>query len=118
MAAARPAAFTVSVKTLCAFAAKAGDLDLRFVPAPSAQEGQLGHRLVQSRRGPAYESEVGLSTHFGRLHVRGRADGYDPQRRRVEEIKTFRGDFDLVKPNHRALHRAQARSYAWMLCER
>ncbi|HEY2255403.1 MAG TPA: ATP-dependent DNA helicase, partial [Variovorax sp.] len=47
-----------------------------------------------------------------------RADGYDPQRRRVEEIKTFRGDFDLVKPNHRALHRAQARSYAWMLCER
>lgn len=108
----------VSVRTLCAFAAKAGDLDLRFVPAPSAQEGAAGHRLVQARRGPGYESEVGLSTRFERLLVRGRADGYDPYRLRVEEIKTFRGDFDAIKANHRALHWAQARSYAWMLCER
>jgi DNA excision repair protein ERCC-2 len=109
---------TVSVKTLCAFAAKAGDLDLRFVPAPSAQEGQAGHRLVQSRRGPAYESEVILAAQFGPLQVRGRADGYDPHRPRLEEIKTFRGDFAAIKANHRALHRAQARTYAWMLCER
>lgn len=112
------ASLTVSVRTLCAFAAKAGDLDLRFVPAPSAQEGQAGHRLVQSRRGLDYESEVGLSSRFGPLLVRGRVDGYDPRRRRVEEIKTYRGDFDRIKANHRALHWAQARSYAWMLCER
>ena len=44
----------VSVKALCAFAARAGDLDLRFVPAPSAQEGMAGHRLVQGRRGADY----------------------------------------------------------------
>ncbi len=50
--------------------------------------------------------------------MRGRADGYDPHRRRVEEIKTFRGDFEAIKANHRALHWAQARTYAWMLCER
>lgn len=111
-------AFTVSVKTLCAFAAKAGDLDLRFVPAPSAQEGQAGHRTVQARRGPAYETEISLTSQYERLHVRGRADGYDPHRRRVEEIKTFRGDFEAIKANHRALHWAQARTYAWMLCER
>jgi DNA excision repair protein ERCC-2 len=111
-------ALTVSVKTLCAFAAKAGDLDLRFVPAPSAQEGQAGHRLVQSRRGPAYESEITLAAQHGRLQVRGRVDGYDPHRARLEEIKTFRGDFAAIKANHRALHRAQARTYAWMLCER
>ncbi|MEJ8812054.1 helicase C-terminal domain-containing protein [Variovorax ureilyticus] len=111
-------ALTVSVKTLCAFAAKAGDLDLRFVPVPSAQEGQGGHRLVQNRRGPAYESEVILAAAFDRLTVRGRADGYDPHRRRVEEIKTFRGDFAAIKSNHRALHWAQAKTYAWMLCER
>ena len=113
-----PPAFTVSVKTLCAFAAKAGDLDLRFVPAPSAQEGQAGHRLVQGRRGPSYESEIALASHHDRLQVRGRADGYDPHRARVEEIKTFRGDFAAIKANHRALHWAQARTYAWMLCER
>jgi len=107
----------VSVKALCAFAARAGDLDLRFVPAPSAQEGVAGHRLVQGRRGADYESELGLDARFGRLQVRGRADGYDPQRRRLEEIKTFRGDFDAIRSNHRALHWAQARCYAWMLCE-
>ncbi|MDM0075198.1 helicase C-terminal domain-containing protein [Variovorax sp. J2P1-59] len=111
-------AFTVSVKTLCAFGAKAGDLDLRFVPAPSAQEGQAGHRLVQARRGAGYESEIALASCHERLHVRGRADGYDTHRRRVEEIKTFRGDFEAIKANHRALHWAQARTYAWMLCER
>ncbi len=108
----------VSVKALCAFGAKAGDLDLRFVPVPSAQEGQSGHRLVQARRGPAYESEVALSFSFAGLQVRGRADGYDTQRHRVEEIKTFRGDFDAIKANHRALHWAQARTYGHMLCER
>ncbi len=108
----------VAVKALCAFGAKAGDLDLRFVPAPSAQEGQMGHRLVQARRGPAYECEVALGSRFEGLEVRGRADGFDPHRGRVEEIKTFRGDFEGVKANHRALHWAQARTYAWMLCER
>lgn len=108
----------VSVKTLCAFAAKAGDLDFRFAPAPSAQEGSAGHLLVQSRRGEGYAAEVSLSTEFEGLRVRGRADGYDAGRRRVEEIKTFRGEFARIKANHCALHWAQARTYAWMLCAR
>ncbi|WP_225784184.1 ATP-dependent DNA helicase [Xenophilus sp. Marseille-Q4582] len=110
--------FHVSVKSLCAFAAKAGDLDLRFAPAPSAHEGVAGHALVQARRGPAYASEVSLHTVFEGLHVRGRADGYDAGRARVEEIKTFRGDFARIKANHRALHWAQARTYGALLCER
>ena len=108
---------TVSVKALCAFGAKAGDLDLRFVPAPSALEGMAGHALVQGRRGESYQSEVALVSHCGALRVRGRADGYDPRAPRVEEIKTFRGDFDTIRGNHRALHWAQARTYGWMLCE-
>ena len=115
------AAHVVSVKALCAFGAKAGDLDLRFVPAPSAQEGMAGHALVQARRGGNYQSEVTLDTQCGALSVRGRADGYQAESPddgpRVEEIKTFRGDFDAIRGNHRALHWAQARSYGWMLCE-
>ncbi|CAN5915715.1 ATP-dependent DNA helicase [soil metagenome] len=111
-------ALTVSVKSLCAFAAKAGDLDLRFAPAPSAQEGIAGHHLVQSRRGPGFQGEVSLSSSFGGLRVRGRADGFDLDLARVEEIKTFRGEFDAIKGNHRALHWAQARTYAAMLCEK
>ncbi|TSD60104.1 ATP-dependent DNA helicase [Variovorax sp. KBS0712] len=111
------AAHVVSVKALCAFGAKAGDLDLRFVPAPSALEGMAGHALVQARRGGDYQSEVPLATTCGTLRVRGRADGYDPAQARVEEIKTFRGDFDAIRANHRALHWAQVRCYGWMLCE-
>ncbi|RIX85232.1 ATP-dependent DNA helicase [Acidovorax cavernicola] len=114
--AAVPAVHVVSVKALCAFGAKAGDLDLRFVPAPSALEGMAGHALVQARRGGDYRSEVPLDSTCGNLRVRGRADGYDPAQARVEEIKTFRGDFDAIRANHRALHWAQVRCYGSMLC--
>src|SRR5690606_34035875 len=51
------------------------------------------------------------------LEVRGRADGYDPRKNRLEEIKTFRGDLDLMPANHRALHWAQANIYGWLLCQ-
>src|SRR5688500_17952535 len=37
--------YTVSVRTLCEFTSKEGDLDLRFTPAPSVQEGIAGHGL-------------------------------------------------------------------------
>ncbi|MGJ7487753.1 ATP-dependent DNA helicase [Variovorax sp. LT2P21] len=106
----------VSVRALCAFGAKAGDLDFRFVPAPSAQEGVAGHLLVQGRRDAGYEREVSLSLAFEGLRVRGRADGFDAERLRVEEIKTFRGEFAAIRANHRALHWAQAKTYGWMLC--
>ncbi len=108
----------VAVRTLCAFTARRGDIDMRFVPAPTAQQGSAGHLRVQMRRGAGYESEIALNAVHGGLQVRGRADGYDPQRRRVEEIKTFRGRFDAIRDNHRALHWAQAKVYGWMLCQR
>ncbi len=107
----------VAVRTLCEFAAKAGDLDLRFTPSPTAQDGILGHQRVAARRPAGYESEITLSGRCKRLQVRGRADGYDPQRNRLEEIKTYRGDLAAMKANHRALHWAQARVYGWLLCE-
>ncbi|MDP9902918.1 helicase C-terminal domain-containing protein [Variovorax ginsengisoli] len=113
-----PPACRVSVKTLCAFSAKRGDIDLRFVPSPTAQQGMAGHVRVQARRGAGYESEVVLRGAHGPLQVRGRADGYDTARGRVEEIKTFRGRFDAIRDNHRALHWAQAKVYGWLLCER
>ena len=52
------------------------------------------------------------------LRIQGRADGWDPDARRLEEIKTHRGDPALIRPNRQALHWAQARVYGWMLCER
>lgn len=110
------ARYTVAVRALCEFCAKEGDLDLRFTPSPSAQEGMAGHATVTGRRGDDYQREVSLSGAYGPLHVRGRADGYDPSRRQLEEIKTYRGDLAAMPDNHRRLHWAQARIYGHLLC--
>ena len=109
--------YTVSVRTLCEFTSKCGDLDLRFTPSPSAQEGIAGHALVRSRRPPSYQAEVNLKAEYKELRVRGRADGYDPDRNQLEEIKTYRGDLETMPDNHRQLHWAQAKIYGGLLCQ-
>ena len=109
--------YSVAVRSLCEFTAKEGDLDLRFTPSPSAQEGIAGHKLVASRRPAPYESEISLSGTWQGLLVRGRADGYDPQSNQLEEIKTYRGDLGRQPDNHRQLHWAQAKIYGWLLCQ-
>ena len=101
--------YTIAVRELCEFTAKQGDLDLRFTPGPSAQEGIAGPAMVASRRGGRYQSEVSLSGTHGALRVRGRADGYDPDKGLLEEIKTHRGDLSRQPANHRHLHWAQAK---------
>ena len=109
--------YSVAVRALCEFSAKVGDLDLRFTPSPTAQEGIEGHRRVVARRAADYESEVALEGQFESLRVRGRADGYDPSCNRLEEIKTYRGDLTRQPANHRQLHWAQAKVYAWLMCQ-
>lgn len=118
--------YLVAVRALCEFTARRGDLDLRFTPAPTAQEGIAGHTLVAARRGPGYQTEISLEGHYGghgghgashALHVRGRADGFDPKLVQLEEVKTFRGDFDAIKANQRTLHWAQLKVYGWLMCQ-
>jgi DNA excision repair protein ERCC-2 len=106
----------VAVRALCDFAARTGDLDLRFNPSPSGSEGVAGHGEVTTRRGPGYQREVPLSLVWNGLRVQGRADGWDAGTRRLEEIKTHRGDPQRIAPNQRALHRAQAMVYGHILC--
>ena len=108
--------YVVAVRTLCEFTAKQGDLDLRFTPSPSAQEGMAGHAIVASRRGRGYQAELSLSGEYKSLTVRGRADGYDAARRRLEEVKTFRGELQRMPDNHRQLHWAQLKIYGHLLC--
>lgn len=110
--------WTVAVRALCDFTAREGDLDLRFTPGPSAEDGMAGHLLVAGRRPPHYQTEISLCADYGSLQVRGRADGYDAQCQQLEEIKTFRGDLAHIPHNQRQLHRAQARVYAWLLCRK
>ncbi len=110
--------YVVAVRALCEFTAKAGDLDLRFTPSPTAQEGIAGHAVVTGRRGPTYQTEVSLSGEHGPLLVRGRADGYDPDQNLLEEIKTYRGRLDSMPERHRHLHWAQLRVYGHLLCQK
>jgi Rad3-related DNA helicase len=108
--------YVVAVRALCEFTAKRGDLDLRFTPSPTAQEGIAGHAVVTARRGDGYQAEVTLAGDHGPLHVRGRADGYDPAQNLLEEIKTYRGQLATMPDNHRHLHWAQLRVYGHLLC--
>ena len=108
--------YTVAVRTLCEFAAKQGDLDLRFTPSPTSEQGVAGHQTVAAGRSASYRSEVSVTGEYRHLVVRGRADGYDPERELLEEVKTFKGDLDLMPANHRHLHWAQAKVYGAMMC--
>ncbi|HSP01238.1 MAG TPA: hypothetical protein VLN90_07225, partial [Thioalkalivibrio sp.] len=106
----------VAIRTLCEFAARHGDLDFRYTPAPSSEEGIAGHQAIQSRRGYGYKSEYLLTGECLGLSLSGRADVYHPHRGRLEEIKTHRGDLSRLREHQRALHRAQLRAYGALLC--
>lgn len=106
----------VAVRTLCEFAAREGDLDFRYTPAPSAEEGIAGHQAIQGKRGYGYKSEYSLTGECLGLSLYGRADVYNPHTGLLEEIKTHRGDVSRIRPHQRALHRAQLRAYGALLC--
>jgi DNA excision repair protein ERCC-2 len=106
----------VAVRTLCEFAARTGDLDIRYTPAPTAEQGIAGHRTLQQRRSGRYVSEYVLTGECMGIKLSGRADGYDPEAGRLEEIKTHRGDLARLRPAQRALHWAQLRAYGALLC--
>ncbi|WP_245479109.1 ATP-dependent DNA helicase [Rubrivivax rivuli] len=108
--------YTVSVRELCEFTAKHGDLDRRFTPSATALEGLQGQQAVASRRGADYETEIALQAEEGGLRVRGRADGYDPRRRTLEEVKTLRGRHEDIPDNRRLLHWAQLQTYGALFC--
>lgn len=102
---------------MCDLTAKAGDLDQRFTPSPTALEGMVGHLAVTARRDASYQTEITLTGEYQNIFVRGRADGYDPETNQLEEIKTYKGSLDRMPDNHRHLHWAQVKIYAWLMCE-
>jgi DNA excision repair protein ERCC-2 len=112
------ASYVIAVRALCEFVAKKGDLDLRFTPSPTAQEGIAGHALVADSRDETYQTEIALTGQYKHLMVKGRADGFDIKLNRLEEIKTHRVPIDKIPSNHSALHWAQAKIYAALLCEK
>lgn len=107
--------YTVSVRSLCEFTAKRGDLDRRFTPSATALEGQAGQMAVYARRSPGYETELPLEGQWGSLRVRGRADGFEADVNRLEEIKTIRGPVERIAENRQALHWAQLETYGALI---
>jgi DNA excision repair protein ERCC-2 len=69
--------YAIAVRELCSFTAKAGDLDHRFTPSPSADEGIAGHRLVASRRGAGVLAEFSQHGTYDELMVLGGPQGLD-----------------------------------------
>jgi DNA excision repair protein ERCC-2 len=61
---------------------------------------------------------MSLQAQQGSLTVRGRADGYDIDARRIDECKTFRGEFARIPGNRHWLHWAQVQTYGAQLCRR
>ena len=109
--------YAVAVRELCEFAAKSGDLDTRFTPSPTSEEGVSGHKIVAARRGASHRAEVKVSAVWRDLVVKGRADGFDAAQGVLEEVKTFKGQLAQMAANKRALHWAQAKVYGSLLCQ-
>ncbi|ULQ46068.1 ATP-dependent DNA helicase [Flagellatimonas centrodinii] len=108
---ATPTLHRVAIKPFCAFVAKTGDLDLRFTPVPTAEEGMAGHRAVVFSRSGDYRAEVRIDGVVDGLQLGGRIDGLQVDPLILDEIKTHRGPVDRIPANHTALHWAQLRTY-------
>jgi DNA excision repair protein ERCC-2 len=111
--------FAVSVRDLVAFCYRRGDIDHRYTPSPSAEQGTEGHQRVYRRRPQSYEPEFTVNhVHQEQgvtLRLRGRADGFDPVQGLVEEIKTCRVDPASIPEAVHQLHLAQGRVYAALI---
>ncbi|MBT5007134.1 MAG: ATP-dependent DNA helicase [Halieaceae bacterium] len=108
--------FGVNVRDLVAFCHRSGDIDHRYTPSPSAEQGIEGHGRIYRRRPESYQREYPVNfIHCEQginLHLRGRADGVDLARGLVEEIKTCRVDAASIPAAVKELHYSQARIYA------
>jgi DNA excision repair protein ERCC-2 len=107
---------SVTVGQLAQFCHRSGDIDYRFRPSPTASQGIEGHQRVYRKRPDSYLREYPVDCQWSdSLQIRGRADGYDPKRALIEEIKTCRVHPDTIPEPISRLHMAQARLYAAMV---
>ncbi|MGE0315718.1 MAG: ATP-dependent DNA helicase [Lautropia sp.] len=114
VAAAGAVGASVSVRALCDFTARCGDLDLALRPTASAAEGLAIHQRAAQAADAGLRHEVPVAVEIDGLRVRGRIDALDEARGRVEEIKSHRGARERIPAMRTALHWAQAETYAAM----
>jgi DNA excision repair protein ERCC-2 len=111
--------YTVAVRALAEFCHRQGDIDYRFTPSPTGEQGIAGHQQVTAGRGADYLAEVSLEHSWEldgfTLCLRGRADGYDARVGYIEEIKTCRVEPAAIPAAVEAVQWAQAMLYAGLL---
>ena len=105
----------VGVKELVEFVHRKGDLHHRYPSTTLAQEGIARQKDYQRDRGGSYRREVKVGATFGDLEISGRIDGWDPDDRLVEEVKTTRVDPKELHAHAGGEHLAQLRLYGAML---
>ena len=110
---------TVAVADLARFCHRTGDIDHRFSPSPTGEQGVAGHQQLYRRRPAGYVSEYPVEhVHSDgelKLVLRGRADGYHSELGYVEEIKTCRINPGEIPEAVSRSHLAQARLYAALI---
>ena len=105
----------VSVTELAEFVHRRGDLHHQHPSATLAEEGIARQKSFQKDRGETYRREHRVNATFGELEVSGRIDGWEPDTRVVEEVKTTRADPNELHAHLGDVHQAQLRLYGAML---
>jgi DNA excision repair protein ERCC-2 len=112
----------VAVADLARFCHRRGDIDHRFSPSPTGEQGVAGHQRLYRSRPAGYVSEYPVeyshSENGLQLKLRGRADGYHPGEGYVEEIKTCRVEPRSIPEAVSRSHLAQAKLYAALIAVR
>lgn len=110
------AELSIAIGDLASFCHRSGDIDHRFKPSPTGEQGIAGHQRIYQRRPVSYQKEYAVEyRHIAdsiNLTLRGRADGYDNEAGLLEEIKTCRVAPESIPDNVAQLHFAQGFLYA------
>jgi DNA excision repair protein ERCC-2 len=113
----------IAITELVDFSCRRGDLVPPALPSVTMMQGIIAHQRVQAarRREEGYQAEFAIALPWQwqdtPLLLRGRIDGVWMHEPRIEEIKTLAGDAGGLAAATRDLHWAQARFYAFCLCE-
>ena len=118
-----PKTFRVSVTELAHFCCRRGDVVLGSERSPSAQQGQEGHKHLQSQRPDHYQREVAIKNQWSGTYcmwtLAGRIDGLlvENGTTTLEEIKTtFCAEQDLPDTQYQ-VHLAQLKLYGALFCK-
>ena len=109
------ASLRLGVKELAQFVHRRGDIHYRYEFSALAAEGIARQKEYQQHRAASYQREVSVKATYGQLSIHGRIDGWDPEQRLVEEVKTTRADAEALHARIGAVNTAQLKLYGAML---